>query len=97
MTLRHTGQAATHRSHRTTIVLIVAVALAVAVHLGLGGLLFANSQWTGAGADIVLAIVLVKVLVIGLSRFAIIRRGKAGPERRSAPEAKAPVPPTYPS
>jgi ABC-type nickel/cobalt efflux system permease component RcnA len=50
--------------------------LAVAVHLGLGGTVLANSRWTGGAVGIALAIVLGKVLVIALGLVAI-RRGKA--------------------
>ena len=58
--------------------LIAAGALAVAVHLGLGGAVLANARRASGVSDIVLTaiivIVLVKIIVLG--RLAI-RRGKA--------------------
>ncbi|MFF4728747.1 DUF2218 domain-containing protein [Streptomyces mirabilis] len=75
------GDAARRRwSGRTTALAAVGV-VAVAVHLGLGGILLANWQWTGWAVGAVLAIVLVKVVVLtGLGRF-VIRRGKASRAR----------------
>jgi ABC-type nickel/cobalt efflux system permease component RcnA len=60
----------------STIILAVVGVLAVAVHLGLGGLVLANSGWTSAAADIVLAIVAGKVLLIVIGRV-VFRRGRA--------------------
>jgi len=62
---------------RTT-VLTAVVALVLAVHLGLGGVLVANWQWTGWAAGGVLAVVLVKVVVLG--GFAV-QRGRASKSR----------------
>jgi hypothetical protein len=76
MTPASEGKPAARRDRRRTIVLAVVGVLAVAVHLGLGGAVLANSRWTGGAADIALAIVLGKVLVMALGRVAI-RRGKA--------------------
>lgn len=64
------------RHHRRTIGLGVAGALAIAVHLGVGGVLLANTGWTVA-ADVVLVVVLGKVLLIILARLAIRRRRAA--------------------
>ena len=75
-----TGTSPTRRSRRTTVVLAVAGALAIAVHIGLGGVLLANSGWTIA-ADGVLAIVVGKVVLIALGRYAV-RRRKATAARR---------------
>jgi hypothetical protein len=72
-----TGKSPTRRHRRRMIVLAVAGALAVAVHLGLGGVVLANSRWTSGAADIVLAIVVGKVLLIVLGRLTI-RRNRAG-------------------
>lgn len=50
--------------------------LAVAVHLGLGGVLLANWRWTGWAVGVVLAVVLLKVTVLtGLGRF-VVRRNR---------------------
>ena len=67
---------AAHRRHLKTILFTTAAALAVAVHLGLGGAVLASWRWTSWVADLVLAIVLVKValVVIGLRRHAVHRR-----------------------
>ena len=62
---------------RTTVLAAVGV-VAVSVHLGLGGILLANWQWTGWAVGAVLAVVLVKVVVLtGLGRFVIRRGSKA--------------------
>lgn len=45
--------------------LVAAVALALAVHLGLASALLANWHWTGWAAVGVLAVVLVKVALVG--------------------------------
>jgi hypothetical protein len=60
------GQPALRRwpLNRRTIVLVVAAALAVAVHLGLGGAVLAGLPWTTGVADIVLAIVALKIVLI---------------------------------
>jgi hypothetical protein len=73
-----TAKVPARRSHRGTTVLIAAVALAVALHLGLGSAML-SAQWTGWTADAILAVVLLKVIavgVIGLRRRAT-RRKKA--------------------
>jgi threonine/homoserine/homoserine lactone efflux protein len=66
-----------HRSRRRTIVLVVAGALAIAVHIGLGGALLASSGWASGAADVVLVVVLGKVVLIVLGRRAIRRRESA--------------------
>jgi hypothetical protein len=67
-------EAVTHRRLLERIGLAAVGALAVAVHLGLGGALLAQARWAGGAADLVVVLVVVKVLVAG--RFAI-RRSKA--------------------
>lgn len=57
-------QAVARRSHRTTIGLTTAGALAIAVHLGLGGTTLASARWTGMAADIVLAALGLKVAAV---------------------------------
>jgi hypothetical protein len=76
-----------HRPGRRTIVLAVAGVLALAVHLGPIGLALANSGWTRGAADVVLAIVAGKVLLIVAGRF-VFRRGKAA--RRTAHTPRSP-------
>jgi hypothetical protein len=66
----------TRRPSRRTIILAVVGVLAVAVHLGLGGLVLANSEWTSAATDIVLTIVAGKVLLTVIGRV-VFRRGQA--------------------
>ena len=88
-----TGKSPARRSRRTTIVLAVAGALAIAVHIGLGGVLLANSGWTIA-ADGVLVIVLVKVLLIVLGGHTVRRRKAAhahvGLSERTGADAEGP-------
>ncbi|WP_369254978.1 DUF2218 domain-containing protein [Streptomyces sp. R35] len=63
------------RRARTAALVAVGV-LAVAVHLGLGGVLLANWRWTGWAVGVVLAVVLLKVTVLtGLGRF-VVRRNR---------------------
>jgi hypothetical protein len=57
-----------------TILLVVAVVLVIAVHLGLAGTIAANSRWTGMATNVVLALVVLKVALIALVRFGIRRR-----------------------
>lgn len=65
---------------RTTALAAVGVVV-IAIHLGLGGILLTNWQWTGWAVGAVLAIVFVKVVVLtGLGRF-VIRRAKASKAR----------------
>ncbi|QUW85495.1 DUF2218 domain-containing protein (plasmid) [Streptomyces mirabilis] len=71
------GGVARRRSRGRTTALATVGVLAVAVHLGLGGVLLANWRWTGWAVGALLAVVLVKVTVLtGLGRF-VVRRGKA--------------------
>lgn len=59
------GGAARHRWRGGTIALTAGGVLAIALHLGLGGILVANWQWTAGTVGGVLAVVLVKVVVLG--------------------------------
>lgn len=54
-----------------TIVLAAVAALAIAVHLGLGGAVLTNSKWTTGAVVIVLAIVALKIALIVLGRRGI--------------------------
>jgi hypothetical protein len=53
-------------------------ALALAAHLGWGGVVLANWQWTGWAVGGVLVVVLVKVAVLG---GFVMRRGRATKSR----------------
>jgi hypothetical protein len=64
------------RGSRLKVVGIVAIVLAV--HLGLGGVLLSNWRWTGWAAGGLLALVLVKAALLG--GFAV-RRGRASKGR----------------
>jgi hypothetical protein len=57
-----------------TILLVVAVVLAIALHLGSAGTLAAHSRWTGMATDVVLALVSLKVALIVLGRLGIRHR-----------------------
>lgn len=67
------------RGWLSTIALAVGAALVVAVHLGVGGAALATSAWTGWAANIVLALILLKLVTIAghlvLGYFAL-RGGK---------------------
>ncbi|WP_082359892.1 hypothetical protein [Rhodococcus opacus] len=85
--MRHppTGRAGVRRGHRLPVVLTIVVAVAVAVHLGLGGYLLAHTRWTAAVATVVVAVVLVKLLAIIFGRKVIRRRGATPAPPRRAP------------
>lgn len=72
-----------HRGPGTTIGLVAGGALIVAVHLGLGRAVVTASAWTGWAADVVLAIVLLKIAFMGghivLGRLAIRHRKSLEP------------------
>jgi hypothetical protein len=72
-----TGQP--RRRHRT-IVLVVIAALAIAAHLVLGGAVLAAPQWTGLATDVILAVVVIKIAIIGL--------GYLGHRRRKATKSR---------
>jgi hypothetical protein len=57
-----------------TILLVVAVVMVIALHLGLAGTVVANSGWTGMATNVVLALVALKVVLIALVRLGIRRR-----------------------
>lgn len=68
------GGAARRRWRSGTITLAAGGVLAIALHLGLGGILVANWQWTAGTVGGVLAVVLVKVAVLG---GIVVRRRKS--------------------
>lgn len=57
-----TGRVPVRRKRGTTILLIVAAALAVAAHVVLGGAALASWRWTSVAADILLAVVVLKIV-----------------------------------
>ena len=54
------------RSRGTTIALVVAAVLAVAAHLVFGGAALAAWRWTSVAADILLALVLLKIVAVAV-------------------------------
>lgn len=72
------GDAGPRRSHLRVVGVAAAIAIVLAVHLGLGSVLLSNWRWTGWAAGGLLAIVLLKVGLLG--GFAI-RRGRASKGR----------------
>ncbi|RZB14304.1 DUF2218 domain-containing protein [Streptomyces sp. F001] len=72
------GNVVPRRSHLKVTALVAVVVLVLAVHLGLGGVLLSNWRWTGWAAGGILAVVLLKVALLG--GFAI-RRGRASRSR----------------
>ena len=61
----HLGPGSARRERLGAMGLVAAIALAIAVHVGLGGALLTHARWTSWATDVVLALVVVKVLVIG--------------------------------
>ncbi|MFG2058744.1 DUF2218 domain-containing protein [Micromonospora sp. NPDC048930] len=59
------------RSHLQSAVLALAVVLVVALHVGLAGSVVATSRWTGLAANVVVALVAVKIALIAVARFKI--------------------------
>lgn len=62
------------RSHLRMILLALAVILVVALHVGLAGAVVAESLWTGVAANVVVALVVLKVVLVAWARFAVRRR-----------------------
>jgi hypothetical protein len=71
----------------TTLVLAAAAALAVAVHLGVFGAALAAWKGTSWGADIVLALVVLLVAVVGLKTIAVGRMATRHDLHRLIPAA----------
>ncbi|WP_279340610.1 DUF2218 domain-containing protein [Sphaerisporangium perillae] len=82
-TLSRQGAPGWVRANLQTIVLVVAGALVLAVHLGLAGTILADSRWTGFAGNAVLAIVVLKVALIAVGRLRIHRRRAASLSRDS--------------
>ncbi|MFC4506221.1 MULTISPECIES: hypothetical protein [Streptomyces] len=66
------------RGHLKAMGLVAVVVLVLAVHLGLGGVLLSNWRWTGWAVGGLLAVVLLKIALLG--GFAI-RSGRASRSR----------------
>jgi hypothetical protein len=66
------------RGNITTVVLVLAAVLLVAVHLGLAGAIVAHSRWTGVAASVVAALVALKVAAIVVVRQRFRRRKNVG-------------------
>jgi hypothetical protein len=74
---------AARRKRRSTIGLAAAAALAIAVHVGLGGAILAAPPWTGLAADVVLALVVLKVIAVTV--IALRHRARRGGKAVDAP------------
>jgi hypothetical protein len=70
------------RSRGTTVALVVAVALVVVAHVVFGGAAPAAWRWTSVAADILLALVILKIVVVTLFARHRIRGHGRGPGRR---------------
>jgi hypothetical protein len=79
-----TAGAVTRRKRRNTIGLTAAGALAIAVHLGLGGSALAGSRWTDLAAGIVLAVVLVKVMAVTVIALRCLASRNSGCSKTAA-------------
>jgi hypothetical protein len=62
------------RPSRRTILLAVAVVLAIGLHVGLAGAIVARSRWTDIGVNVVAALVALKIALIVWTRVRIRRR-----------------------
>jgi hypothetical protein len=65
------------RPHRQTILLALAVVLAIGLHLGLAGAVVAQSRWTGVAINVLAALAVLKITLIAWARFATRRRRTA--------------------
>jgi hypothetical protein len=65
------------RPHRQTILLALAVVLAIGLHVGLAGAVVAQSRWTGVAINVLAALVVLKITLIAWARFATRRRRTA--------------------
>jgi hypothetical protein len=57
-----TGPAPARRKRGTTILLVVVAVLAIAAHVAVGGVALASWRWTSVAADILLAVVVLKIV-----------------------------------
>ncbi|MFD2768215.1 DUF2218 domain-containing protein [Micromonospora eburnea] len=58
-----------------TILLALASAVVIGLHIGLAGTVLAESRWTGVAVNVAAALVVVKIALVVLARFGI-RRGR---------------------
>ncbi|MEU4223192.1 DUF2218 domain-containing protein [Nonomuraea sp. NPDC026600] len=65
------------RANLQAILLAAAVVVIIGLHVGLAGTVVANSAWTGMAANVVVALVVLKVAFIALARFGLRRRKAA--------------------
>ena len=71
------GPAPRPRSHRArfqAILLALGVILVIGLHVGLAGAVAAHSRWTAIAADLMVALVVLKIAAIAWARFATRRR-----------------------
>jgi hypothetical protein len=86
------------RVNLQAVLLSAAVLLIVGLHLGLAGTVVADSRWTGLAADLMMALVVLKIGLVVLVRIRLHRRGKPGgrgaltPGRRPPLTARKPQP-----
>jgi hypothetical protein len=59
------------------VLLALAVIVVVGLHLGLAGTAVAGSRWTGMATNLIVALILLKVVLIGVARHRIRRRRAA--------------------
>jgi len=65
------------RANLVTVVVAIAVLLAVGLHLGLAGTIIAQSRWTGVAMNVVLVIAALKVAFVIVVR--LVLRHRSGP------------------
>ena len=82
------GRTAGHGRSLPTVLLVVAGALAVAFHLGLIGIgVLAVRQWAGVGADLVLALIALKLVAMAVNVLVLKRFATRLPTHRVPPAA----------
>ncbi|MEU6428517.1 DUF2218 domain-containing protein [Microbispora sp. NPDC046973] len=78
--VRHTGattaspRRAISRSNLQTILVALAILLVIGLHVGVAGTVVAESRWTTAAVNIVVALIVLKIALITWARFRIRRR-----------------------
>ena len=88
------AEASRHRRLIRTLLLVAAVALAIAVHVGLLGSAVATSPWASWGTNIIVAIILLKLIAVAVGGRIAFRHGKAfhgGRKHRQPPSGSAPA------
>jgi hypothetical protein len=84
--------ARTRRGRLQAVVLVVAIVLVVALHLGVGGAVLSDARWTGQATEVLLIsiVVMVAVKLLVLRRLGIGHRALRAPSRNNIVEEEHP-------